>query len=36
LQAVDQQSGFGSLYNGDTNLQKEADLLDALNKDGTI
>jgi hypothetical protein len=37
LKAVDQQSAFGSLYNGDTTLQKEAnDLFDALNKAGAI
>jgi hypothetical protein len=37
LKAVDQQSAFGSLYNGDTALQKEANgLFDALNKAGAI
>jgi hypothetical protein len=37
LRAVDQQSAFGSLYSGDTTLQKEAnDLFDALNNAGTI
>ena len=37
LTAVDQQSVFGVLYNGDTTLQKEAnDLFDALNKAGAI
>jgi hypothetical protein len=37
LKVVDQQSAFGSLYNGDTTLQKEAnDVFDALNKAGAI
>jgi hypothetical protein len=37
LKAVDQQSAFGSLYNGDTILQMEAnDLFDSLNKAGAI
>jgi hypothetical protein len=37
LKAVDQQSVFGVLYNGDTTLQKAAnDLFDALNRAGAI
>jgi hypothetical protein len=37
LQAVDQQAGFGVLYNGDRTLQKQAnDLFDALNRAGAI
>jgi len=37
LKAVDQQSAFGSLYNGDTTLPKEAnDVFDALNRAGAI
>ncbi len=37
LEAVDRQSVYGVLYNGDTTLRKEANgLFDALNKAGSI